>query len=185
MEIFNNATDVILDNIKNAREFLDEETLNEFEFILLGSEKIFLVGTGISEFVAKTFAMRLTHIGLRTHVVGESASPPISENDCLVAISGSGENSIVVSAARIAKSRGAKVLAVTSYPESAIGEVSDVTMTVKGRIRKEWDDGNQLRRQIHGNFTSLTPLGTAFELTATVFLDAIISEMMEKIQNPF
>ena len=40
-----------------------------------------------------------------------------------------------------------------------------------------------MKRQIHGNYTSLTPLGTAFELTTLVFLDAIVSELMDKMQQ--
>jgi 6-phospho-3-hexuloisomerase len=40
-----------------------------------------------------------------------------------------------------------------------------------------------MERQIHGNYTSLTPLGTAFELTSLVFLDAIVSELMEKMKQ--
>ena len=40
-----------------------------------------------------------------------------------------------------------------------------------------------MKRQIYGNYTSLTPLGTAFELTSLVFLDAIVSELMEKMHQ--
>ena len=49
--------------------------------------------------------------------------------------------------------------------------------------KKEVDDENYMKRQIHGNYTSLTPLGTAFELTTLVFLDAIVSELMEKMEQ--
>ena len=89
----------------------------------------------------------------------------------------------IVSAARIAKNRGSKVLAVTSYPESTLGQLADGYLLVKGRTKKEVDDENYMKRQIHGNYTSLTPLGTAFELTTLVFLDAIVSELMEKMEQ--
>ena len=49
--------------------------------------------------------------------------------------------------------------------------------------KKEVDDENYMKRQIYGNYTSLTPLGTAFELTTLVFLDAIVSELMEKMHQ--
>jgi 6-phospho-3-hexuloisomerase len=35
-----------------------------------------------------------------------------------------------------------------------------------------------MERQLQGNHKSLTPLGTMFELTAGVFLDAFIAKMM-------
>ena len=124
-----------------------------------------------------------TNLGLSAYVVGETISPAIHEDDCIVAISGSGETNTIVSAAKIAKNRGSQILAVTSYPESTLGQLADCYLLVKGRTNQEDDDENYMKRQIHGNYTSLTPLGTAFELTTLVFLDAIVSELMEKMQQ--
>ena len=183
MEIMKTSINAILDNIKNAEEFLDEETIDKFEDIIIESKNIFVTGAGRSGLAAKAFAMRLMHLGLSAYVVGETISPAIYEDDCIIAISGSGETNTIVSASKIAKNRGSKVLAVTSYPESTLGKLSDAYVFVKGRTKKEVDDENYMKRQIHGNYTSLTPLGTAFELTTLVFLDAIVSELMEKMQQ--
>ena len=183
MEIMKTSINAILDNIKNAEEFLDEETIDKFEDIIIESKNIFVTGAGRSGLAAKAFAMRLMHLGLSAYVVGETISPAIYEDDCIIAISGSGETNTIVSAAKIAKNRGSKVLAVTTYPESTLGKLSDAYVFVKGRTKKEVDDENYMKRQIHGNYTSLTPLGTAFELTTLVFLDAIVSELMEKMQQ--
>ncbi len=173
----------ILGNIEDAQKYLDEKAVDEFEDIIINSENIFVTGAGRSGLAAKAFAMRLMHLGLSSFVVGETISPAINENDCIIAISGSGETNTIVSAAKIAKNRGSKVLAVTSYPESTLGQLSDAYLFVKGRTKKEVDDENYMKRQIHGNYTSLTPLGTAFELTTLVFLDAIVSELMEKMEQ--
>ena len=173
----------ILDNIETAQEFLDEEAINQFENVIINSTNIFVTGAGRSGLAAKAFAMRLMHLGLSSYVVGETISPAINSDDCIIAISGSGETNTIVSAAKIAKNRGSKVLAVTSYPESTLGQLADGYLLVKGRTKKEVDDENYMKRQIHGNYTSLTPLGTAFELTTLVFLDAIVSELMEKMEQ--
>lgn len=173
----------ILNNIEKAQEFLDEKTIDEFEDIIMDANNVFVTGAGRSGLAAKAFAMRLMHLGLRAYVVGETISPAINGDDCIVAISGSGETNTIVSAAKISKNRGAKVLAVTSYPESTLGQLADSYLLVKGRTKKEVDDENYMKRQIHGNYTSLTPLGTAFELTTLVFLDAIVSELMEKMEQ--
>lgn len=183
MEIMKTSIRAILDNIESAQEFLDEDTINQFEDIIINSNNIFVTGAGRSGLAAKAFAMRLMHLGLRSYVVGETISPAIYEDDCIIAISGSGETNTIVSAAKIAKNRGSKVLAVTSYPESTLGQLADGHLVVKGRTKKEVDDENYMKRQIHGNYTSLTPLGTAFELTTLVFLDAIVSELMEKMEQ--
>ena len=173
----------ILDNIETAQEFLDEDAIDQFEDVIINSTNIFVTGAGRSGLAAKAFAMRLMHLGLSSYVVGETISPAINEDDCIIAISGSGETNTIVSAARIAKNRGSKVLAVTSYPESTLGQLADGYLLVKGRTKKEVDDENYMKRHIHGNYTSLTPLGTAFELTTLVFLDAIVSELMEKMEQ--
>ncbi|MBE6502420.1 MAG: 6-phospho-3-hexuloisomerase [Methanobrevibacter thaueri] len=183
MDIMKTSIRAILDNIESAEEFLDKESIEKFESIIINSNNIFVTGAGRSGLAAKAFAMRLMHLGLSAYVVGETISPAIYADDCIVAISGSGETNTIVSAANIAKNRGSKVLALTSYPESTLGQLSDCFILVKGRTKKEVDDENYMKRQIHGNYTSLTPLGTAFELTTLVFLDAIVSELMEKMQQ--
>ncbi len=173
----------ILENIESAQDFLDEESIDKFEDIIIESKNIFVTGAGRSGLAAKAFAMRLMHLGLSAYVVGETISPAIYADDCIIAISGSGETNTIVSAAKIAKKRGSKVLALTSYPESTLGQLADCYVLVKGRTKKEVDDENYMKRQIYGNYTSLTPLGTAFELTTLVFLDAIVSELMEKMHQ--
>ena len=88
----------ILDNIESAQEFLDEDAINQFEDIIIASKNIFVTGAGRSGLAAKAFAMRLMHLGLSAYVVGETISPAIYEDDCIVAISGSGETNTIVSA---------------------------------------------------------------------------------------
>ena len=173
------AIEAIIDNIHDAEEYLVEEDIANFIEIITTADNIFVTGAGRSGLAAKAFAMRLMHLGLSSYVVGETISPAINAGDCILAISGSGETNTIVTAAKISKKRGAKVLALTSYPESSLGKLADGIIHVKGRTKVEVDDENYLKRQIKGNYTSLTPLGTAFELTSLVFLDGLVSELME------
>ena len=179
MEYMISAIEAILDNIHDAEEYLNEEDIAKFIEIITTADNIFVTGAGRSGLAAKAFAMRLMHLGLSSYVVGETISPAINAGDCILAISGSGETNTIVTAAKISKKRGAKVLALTSYPESSLGQLADGIIHVKGRTKVEVDDENYLKRQIKGNYTSLTPLGTAFELTSLVFLDGLVSELME------
>ena len=175
MEFMISAIEAILENIHDAEEYLVEEDIANFIEVITTADNIFVTGAGRSGLAAKAFAMRLMHLGLSSYVVGETISPAINAGDCILAISGSGETNTIVTAAKISKKRGAKVLALTSYPESSLGQI----IRVKGRTKVEVDDENYLKRQIKGNYTSLTPLGTAFELTSLVFLDGLVSELME------
>ena len=179
MEFMISAIEAILDNIHDAEEYLVEEDIAKFIEVITTADNIFVTGAGRSGLAAKAFAMRLMHLGLSSYVVGETISPAINAGDCILAISGSGETNTIVTAAKISKKRGAKVLALTSYPESSLGQLADGLIRVKGRTKVEVDDEKYLKRQIKGNYTSLSPLGTAFELTSLVFLDGLVSELME------
>jgi 6-phospho-3-hexuloisomerase len=175
----NLAIDAILENIKNASTYIKEEVVNEFVNILVDSNRVFVIGAGRSGLVAKAFGMRLMHLGISAFIVGETITPAIHENDVIVAISGSGETNSIVSPVKIAKSRGAKVLSLTSYLDSTIAQLSDSVLWVHGRTKNDGEnEEDHIKRQIEGNYSSLTPLGTAFELTSLIFLDGLISELM-------
>ena len=97
MNIMKTSIDVILDNIESAKELLNEKAIDDFENNIIKSKNIFVTGAGRSGLVAKAFAMRLMHLGLRVYVVGETISPAIYDDDCIVTISGSGETNTIVS----------------------------------------------------------------------------------------
>lgn len=181
MEQMKSSIQAILDNIKSAENYLDDDELKKFMDIILNAENVFVAGAGRSGLVGKAFAMRLMHLGISAYVVGETITPAINKGDAILAISGSGETNTIVSAAKTSKKRGAKVLSFTSYVDSSLGKISDVSIFIQGRTKAEADDKNYLKRQIDGNYTSLTPLGTAFELTSLVFLDGIISQLMHEM----
>ncbi len=181
MDLMKSSISAIIKNIETAETYLDEKSIENFMNIINESDNVFVIGAGRSGLVGKAFAMRLMHLGISTYVVGETISPAINEEDCIIAISGSGETNTIVSSAKISKERGAKILALTSYTESTLGKLADATIYVQGRTKIETYDKNYLKRQIDGNYTSLTPLGTAFELTSLVFLDGLICELMNKM----
>ena len=181
MDLMKSSISAIIKNIEKAETYLDEKSIENFMDIINESDNVFVIGAGRSGLVGKAFAMRLMHLGISTFVVGETISPAINEGDCIIAISGSGETNTIVSSAKISKERGAKILALTSYTESTLGKLADATIYVQGRTKVEAYDKNYLKRQIDGNYTSLTPLGTAFELTSLVFLDGLICALMNKM----
>mgnify|MGYP003212877753 CR=1 FL=1 len=88
MELMKTSIKAILDNIICAEEFLDEDAINEFEEIIMNSKNVFVTGAGRSGLAAKAFAMRLMHLGISSYVVGETISPAIYDDDCIIAISG-------------------------------------------------------------------------------------------------
>lgn len=92
-----------------------------------GAHRVFTVGTGRSGLALQMLCMRLMHLGIDAHVVGETTTPAIVENDVLIAASGSGGTTRVVNAAKTAVKQGAEVVAITTNPESDLaGQAADV-----------------------------------------------------------
>jgi 6-phospho 3-hexuloisomerase len=143
------------------------------------ADRVFLMGVGRSGLVSKAFAMRLVHLGLTSHVIGETTTPSIAKEDLLIAVSGSGSTNSVVKAVEIAKKIGTKVLAVTSYPNSDLGKLADYVVKIEGRTKVDVTK-DDLKRELTG-YEQLTPLGTLFEDTVMIFFDGIIAKLMAEL----
>jgi len=143
------------------------------------ANRIFLMGVGRSGLVSRSFAMRLVHLGLTAHVIGETTTPSIAKEDLLIAVSGSGSTNSVVKAVDIARKVGTKVLAVTSYPNSDLGKLSDYVVKIEGRTKVD-STRDDLKRELTG-YEQLTPLGTLFEDTVMIFFDGIIAKLMNEL----
>lgn len=183
-EVFKAAYFEIANFILNSFEKLDLNTIEKFIQLLIASYKeergVLVVGMGRSGLVARGFAMRLRHLGLHSYVLGETITPPVKKDDIVVAISGSGTTQIVVAAAEAAKKMGAIIVAVTSYPDSPLGKLADLILFVPGRTKVAVID-DYFARQVLGLHEPLSPLGTLFEDTAMVVLDAVIADLMRRL----
>ncbi|MCD7782133.1 MAG: 6-phospho-3-hexuloisomerase [Methanosphaera sp.] len=178
--IYDEALTDILENVSKTTRSVDGETIRAMANMLESVESIFIMGVGRSGLVAKAFAMRLMHLGLNVYVVGETITPAITDKDCLVSISGSGETSYIISTTGIAKDIGAKLISITSYTDSTLAKRSDVVVELQGRTKID-SEKNYVRRQISGMHQSLSPMGTIFEISALVFLDSLIAELMNDL----
>jgi len=184
MEIIKKTTYDITKHALKVINKLSEDRVSVMIDNIIASDSIFVVGSGRSELVGKAFAMRLMHLGFKVHVVGDVTTPAISKNDCLVAISGSGETKTVILAAETSKNVKAKVMAVTAKQESALNQYLDVMIYMDSKT-KEYVE-NEARESwkyytthvLKGDYDNLTPLGTMFEYTALLFLDGLIAELM-------
>lgn len=180
--ILNDAINEILGNVQAVSDKLDPDNIDEMTNILRSSKNVFVMGLGRSGLVARAFAMRLMHLEMSVYVVGETITPAIGSEDCLLAISGSGETISIISAATIAKKRHAKIIAVTSYVDSTVGKMADLVVHIKGRTKID-SEPNYFTRQMNGKHQSLSPLGTMFEVTALIFLDGIIAQLMVEMDK--
>jgi 6-phospho-3-hexuloisomerase len=178
------AAEEIISGIKSSIEELNMKEVECFIQLLLGAKekKIFIVGMGRSGFVGRAFALRLMNLGFNVYFLGETITPAAEKGDLLIAISGTGATKIVLTASAAAKEIGDTVIAITSFPESPLGQIADHVITVKGRTKAGWPrEEDYLARQLMGEREPLTPLGSIFENNCMVFLDSLVVELMQRL----
>lgn len=172
--------------IRNSIKLIDNKEVEGMLKVLIEAyrttdkRKILVMGAGRSGLIGRAFAMRLMHLGYNAFVLGDTIVPRIGKEDIVIAISGSGRTKLIITAAEAAKAVGATLIALTTYPDSPLGKLADVVVRIPGRtkIAKEED---YFARQILGIHEPLAPLGTLFEDTCMVFLDALIVELMHRL----
>ncbi|WP_026596702.1 6-phospho-3-hexuloisomerase [Methylohalobius crimeensis] len=128
--------------------------------------QVFVGGMGRSGLVTKFFVMRLMHAGYKAFALGETVTPAIREGDLFIVISGSGETGSMVTNAKKAKEVGAKVVLLSAKSSSTIADIADEVIQVG-------TDASYAK--VKG-----LPMGTMFELSTLIFLEAQISHVIHE-----
>jgi len=97
---------------------------------LAEAPRVFVHGLGRSGLALRMTAMRLMHLGLDVHVVGETTAPAIGDGDVLLTASGSGTTGGIVRAAETARDAGARVLALTTDAASDLATLAAVVVVI-------------------------------------------------------
>jgi len=155
---------LIIDKISSILDATDKSHDVRLTEMLDNARRIFIAGAGRSKLVGNFFAMRLVHGGYDVSVVGEIVTPSIKNGDLLIIISGSGETEQLIAFTKSAQKVGAKIVLISAKSSSTIGDMADAVFTV----------GNP---EQYGKVVGM-PMGTVFELSTLVFLEAIISHII-------
>jgi 6-phospho-3-hexuloisomerase len=163
------AVELILAENRDVLGQISAATLERFVSLLADVNRIFVVGEGRSGLAVRMFAMRLMHLGYRVHVVGETTTPALRRDDLLIACSGSGTTSGVLTITTTAHLAGGRIAAVTTAPKSSLGQIADVVITIPAAAKQ--DHSQQYSEQFAGSL---------FEQAALLLFDAMIYELMNR-----
>ncbi|SDY11737.1 6-phospho-3-hexuloisomerase [Modestobacter sp. DSM 44400] len=159
--------DTVLDEMTTVLAKVSRAEVAALTDRLAGAQRVFVSGEGRSGLMAKAFAMRLSHLGLRVYVVGETTTPPIAAGDTVIAVSGSGTTAGTVRVAEQAVGAGATVHAVTTDADSPLAQPADVVLTVPAATK--------YRRP--GEATTVQPLSSLFDQATHVVLDVVCLDL--------
>ncbi len=163
--------DAVVKEIAEALSGIDPAAVEGLGTLIAEAKRVFAAGTGRSGLVARAFAMRLMHTGLVTHFVGDVTTPGIEKGDLLFIVSGSGETAGLVAMARKAETLGATIALLTAFPQSSLAKLADLAVRIRAVTPKS---------AVAAEGSSIQPMGSLFEQSALVFLDALILLLMEK-----
>lgn len=157
---------LIINKLTSILDATDDSYDAQLTGLLDNAKRIFVSGAGRSKLVGNFFAMRLVHGGYDVSVVGEIVTPSIKQGDLLIIISGSGETEQLIAFAKSAKKVGADIVLISAKASSTIGDLAGKVFQI-GR-----DDQ-------YGKVVGM-PMGTVFELSTLLFLEATVSHIIHE-----
>lgn len=142
---------------------------------VLAARRIACYGVGREGLMMKALSMRLMHLGLDAHVVGDMTTPPVGTGDLLIASAGPGFFSTVMALLGVAREAGARTMVVTAQPAGPAPRSADVVIELPA----------QTMASDRGGPASLLPMGSLYEAAQLVFFDLISILLREKTgQSP-
>ncbi len=137
---------------------------------ILAAKRIALYGVGREGLQMKGFAMRLFHLGLDAHVVGDMTTPPLGAGDLLIVSAGPGAFSTVLALEGVARGAGARVAVVTAQPGGEAARAADVVTHIPAQTMADDRTGH-----------SVLPMGSLYETAQMVFFELVILRLRDRL----
>ena len=163
---------MVLSEVEAVLGRISTRIADRFVAELARAPRIYLTGIGRSGLVVKAFGQRLMQLGYEVHLADEITAPAISRGDVLVVCSATGSTQLSLYMARKARRIGARVLALTARPRSALGRMARLVVTIPAPLERGRKAKGIRTRQ---------PARSLFEQALFLFLDAVILKLMESL----
>lgn len=163
----------ILQEVTSVLAKVSDQEVAAFSDEILAANVIALTGAGRVGYAVRGFAMRLAHLGLNAHMVGDSTVPAIKQGDLLITASGSGETQTIYDLVAIAKKNSAKVALITGNRASRMGALADTAVLLEAPSKTKPVAG----------FTSIQPMTTLNEQCLGLFFDAVVLDLMTRLNE--
>ena len=164
--------------VREVADVLDRipsETAEQLCAELEAARHIACYGVGREGLMMKALCMRLMHLGLDAHVVGDMTTPAVGPGDLLLASAGPGRFSTVLALLDVARGAGARTAVVTAQPDGEAPRQADVVIELPAQTMA--DDS--------GPSTSVLPMGSLYEAVQLLFFDVVSLRLRERLgQGP-
>jgi 6-phospho-3-hexuloisomerase len=138
---------------------------------ILNSKRLALHGLGREGLQMRGLAMRLFHMGLDVHVVGDMTVPPLGPGDLLFVSVGPGYLETTQALMNVARKAGARVAVVTAQPQGETVGQADIVLTIPA----------QTMANDRGGAVSILPMGSLFEAAQMLVFELIVLKLRHRL----
>lgn len=160
------------DEMKAAAAAVDPAALAGMVEELAAAKRVVCYGVGREGLMMRALAMRLYHMGLDAHVVGDMSCPPVGAGDLLVVSAGPGDFSTVRGLMGVARRDGARLACVTAQPGAALPAASDRVLVIPAQTMAN-DTGPAA--------ASVLPMGSLFEGAQYLVFEMLILMLRDRL----
>lgn len=171
-EQYQEYVNMVLAEHKAVFEAQDREELSEFLQAIMQAGRVFVTGAGREGIAARSFAMRIMHLGKETFWLWDDTTPGMKEGDLFLAVDGSGKIGHIDYLVDQAFHTGAKVGVITGAPKERIPQAADYVLFVPAAVYKGTD-----ARVV----PSAQPMGNLFEQHLFLLFDIMVMLLREKM----
>jgi 6-phospho-3-hexuloisomerase len=165
----------LLEELRDVFLAISESSVVRMVDRLASARKIFTYGVGREGLVLRSFCMRLFHLGLDAHVVGDMTTPHLGAGDLLVTSSGPGYFSTVAALMNVTRASGGRVLIITANPQAELPKQADEVVVIPGQTMAGGT----------GERASIQPMGSLYEQAMWLLFDYAVLQLAERLRLSF
>lgn len=171
MTILTDGVGRALDELGTCLRGVDEKQLGELVELIARSKRIVLYGCGREGLMMRALCMRLFHLGLDVHMVGDMTTPPVGPGDLLLVSAGPGRISTVEALLGVARKAGARTACFTAEPGSQVTRSAVFTLVIPA----------QTMARDQSAPTSFLPMGSLFEGAQFLLFEMLVMMLKERL----
>ncbi|MFE0754414.1 SIS domain-containing protein [Inquilinus sp. NPDC058860] len=166
-----------LDEIRGVFGRLAPGALDPVLDALAAAGRIVCHGVGREGLMMRALAMRLYHLGLDAHVVGDMSAPPVGSGDLLVASAGPGGFATVDGLMRVARDAGARTLLFTAQPQGSAAILADTIFVLPGQTMADDMGANDTGPAA----ASVLPMGSLYEGAQFLLFELVVLRLRDRL----
>ena len=160
-----------LAEVSAVLENVGDESVEKFIAAIIAARRIALHGLGREGLQMRGLTMRLFHLGLDAHVVGDMTTPPLGAGDLLIVSAGPGDLETIEALMNIARAAGARTAVVTAQATGDAARRADCVLPIPAQTMANDQSGK----------LSVLPMGSLFEVAMMLVFELIVLKLRDRL----